>query len=92
MRRFFQKWKGSFKNRNTIRGSFENEQVLSKAIVFPSTVGGSFENNRVLSKIEGFLRNTRATGGPAEGGRSAEGGRPAEGGRAAEGKAAMPRG
>ena len=57
MRRFFQKWKGSFKNRNTIRGSFENEQVLSKAIVFASTLGGSFENTRVLSKIEGFFRN-----------------------------------
>ena len=66
MRRFFQKWKGSFKNRNTIRGSFENEQVLSKAIVFPSTVGGSFENNRVLSKMEGFFRNRGTTGGSFE--------------------------
>ena len=66
MRRFFQKWKGSFKNRNTIRGSFENEQVLSKAIVFASTLGGSFENNIVLSKMEGFLRNRGTTGGSFE--------------------------
>ena len=69
MRRFFQKWKGSFKNRSTIRGSFENEQVLSKAIVFASTLGGSFENNIVLSKMEGFLRNRGRTGGSFEGNR-----------------------